>query len=100
MTPYFKTVFQNPHPLPLFQVFIGFEMVVLLASTGALIATRNIRRLESHVVVVLMGMLAFCFLLSSTNAAIFASAWMNADRNGQRLPKDGLSLGNICEDRE
>ena len=73
-------------------------MVVVLMSVGALLATRNLRQLETHVVVVLMGLLAFCFLLSTANAAIFASISLSRDKNGQSLPTASKSLKDICEE--
>jgi len=79
------------------KVFICIETVILIMSIGALIATRNIRNLEAHIVVVIMGFLTFCCVLSTTNSAILATILMNGDRNGQKLPtEDGESLHRIC----
>jgi len=81
------------------KIFIAVELVIIVASSGALFATRNIRNLEAHIVVVLMGLLTFCFLLSTSNTVVFASIWMNHERNGQKLPIfGGKSLEKICEE--
>ena len=82
------------------QIVMCLEVVVLLASIGTLFGTRNICRMESHIAVILMGVLAFCFLLSSTNTAVFTFIWTSRQKNGQKLPKVGLPLPSICSDCE